>query len=249
MDSTRLSECLATDFRALRAAVAAADPTAPVPSCPDWSVGDLAVHTATVYLHKTECIRLRRDPDPWPPELPDSDPLALLDGSYAGLVAEFAAHRPGDPARTWYGPDQTVGFWIRRMAQETVIHRIDAELAAGLPLSPVPDDLAVDGIDELLDVFLGYGTVTWAAEYAELLAGADGRPLVVRTTDRAWTARTTEEGIRIAAGAAPDAAAEISGDPVPLLLRLWNRADSGVSAQGDPELLARFQALTVASTQ
>jgi hypothetical protein len=30
-----------------------------------------------------------------------------------------------DPAGSWYTPDQTVGFWIRRMAQETVIHRID----------------------------------------------------------------------------------------------------------------------------
>jgi len=28
------------------------------------------------------------------------------------------------------------------MAQETVIHRIDAELAAGLPVTPVPADLA-----------------------------------------------------------------------------------------------------------
>ena len=61
------------------------------------------------------------------------------------LRAEFRAREPGAPAPTWFGPDQTVGFWIRRMAQETVIHRIDAELAAGLPVTPVPGDLAADG--------------------------------------------------------------------------------------------------------
>jgi hypothetical protein len=36
------------------------------------------------------------------------------------------------------------------MAQETVIHRADAELAAGAPVAVIPGDLAADGIDELL---------------------------------------------------------------------------------------------------
>ena len=44
------------------------------------------------------------------------------------------------------------------MAQETVIHRVDAELAAGEPIAPIPDDLAVDGIDEVLERFLAYGS-------------------------------------------------------------------------------------------
>ena len=42
------------------------------------------------------------------------------------------------------------------MAQETVIHRIDAELGADVPIAPIPDDLAIDGIDELLKVFVAY---------------------------------------------------------------------------------------------
>ena len=49
-------------------------------------------------------------------------------------------------------------FWIRRMAQETVIHRVDAELALGEPFAPIPDDLALDGIDEVLERFLAFGT-------------------------------------------------------------------------------------------
>ena len=48
-----------------------------------------------------------------------------------------------------------MGFWFRRMAHETVIHRVDAELAAGLPTAHVPDDLAIDGIDEVSRFFEG----------------------------------------------------------------------------------------------
>jgi hypothetical protein len=40
------------------------------------------------------------------------------------------------------------------MAQETVIHRVDAELAAGAPVAVIPGDLAADGIDELLAAFV-----------------------------------------------------------------------------------------------
>lgn len=70
------------------------------------------------------------------------------------MLGEFAARRPEDPAGSWHTSDQEVGFWIRRMAQETVIHRIDAELATGQPVAPVPAGLAVDGIDETLKVFV-----------------------------------------------------------------------------------------------
>ncbi len=88
-------------------------------------------------------------------------PLELLDRSYAALTEQFAARRPEEHAFTWYGPDQSVGFWIRRMAQETVIHRVDAELAAGSQIAAIPADLAADGIDELLVIFVQYGTTNW----------------------------------------------------------------------------------------
>ena len=72
----------------------------------------------------------------WPPPgLDDEAPLPLLARAYGELMAEFSQRAPTDPTPTWYDPDQTVAFWIRRMAQETVIHRIDAEQAAGLPVT------------------------------------------------------------------------------------------------------------------
>jgi uncharacterized protein (TIGR03083 family) len=161
VEYSRFRDCLAIDFARLRA-VAPTDPSAAVPSCPGWTVADLTRHVGEVYLHKTRAMREGAEPEPWPPkELADEDPLALLDRAYAGLLDEFAAHRPQDPAGSWYTPDQTVGFWIRRMAQETVIHPIDAELGTGQPVAPVPADLAVDGIDELFKVFVAYSVAEW----------------------------------------------------------------------------------------
>ena len=68
--------------------------------------------------------------------------LPLLERAYGELMAEFSQHAPTDPTPTWYDPDQTVAFWIRRMAQETVIHRIDAELGVREQVTPVAGDLA-----------------------------------------------------------------------------------------------------------
>src|SRR3954453_3926614 len=143
MDNDRLLGCLDADYRRLRE-VAARDVAADVPSCPGWTVDDLVRHVAMVYLHKTECMRLDAFPDPWPPDLSGEEPIALLDRSYAEVSAEFVRHDPADHAATWHEPDQTVRFWIRRMAQETVIHRIDAELALREEVRPIPDDLALD---------------------------------------------------------------------------------------------------------
>ena len=44
-------------------------------------------------------------------------------------------------------------FWARRMALEIAVHRYDGELAHG-DATAIPDDLALDGIDEMLKVFL-----------------------------------------------------------------------------------------------
>ena len=159
MEYPRLLACLDADYTRLRQ-VAARELTAPVPSCPGWSVDDLVQHVGLVYLHKVSAMRQGKFPRPWPPEVTGPS-LDLLDREYAQLTAEFAARKPDEETITWYDPEQTVGFWIRRMAQETVIHRVDAELALGEQLAEIPDDLALDGIDEVLERFLAFESVEW----------------------------------------------------------------------------------------
>jgi uncharacterized protein (TIGR03083 family) len=251
MDSSLLLSRLDDDFALLRATIAATDLTAKVPSCPDWTVTELAQHVAAVYLHKTECIRLGAFPDPWPSQAIDPDPVKALDQAYAALTAQLAAHSPADHAATWNEPDQTVGFWIRRMAQETVIHRVDAELAAGRPVSPIPHDLAIDGVDELLKLFVGYGSTRWDDDFGTLLDSPDKRLVSVSTSHHAWTLTATSSGVEVSdavTGFGGDAL--VSGEPEPLLLWLWNRAgDDAVRLSGDPALLHQFHALRTAATR
>ena len=166
MDSARYLDSLATDFSLLRAAATAPGPetlTVPVPTCPGWTMADLVRHVGEVYLHKTLAIRLGDFPgeQDWPAEVEALPPLALLDRTYASLSQELTTRAPDSPAPSWYKPERTVAFWMRRMAQETVIHRIDAELAAGGAVSPVPADIALDGVDEVLVRFLGFGSTAW----------------------------------------------------------------------------------------
>ena len=254
MEYSRFLDCLAADFARLRA-VAPTDPTAAVPSCPGWTVADLTHHVGEVYLHKTLAMREGAEPDPWPPEeLADEEPLALLDRAYAGMLDEFAAHRPEDPAGSWYTPDQTVGFWIRRMAHETVIHRIDAELGTGQPVAPVPADLAVDGIDELLKVFVAYSVATWGDYFTDILAGSPGRTSTVRTEGAAWRVRTGPGLFAVEDGVGDDAAdVRVSGPPTAVLRWVWNREGpdepSGVTIEGASQAVEELRRCIVTATQ
>jgi uncharacterized protein (TIGR03083 family) len=254
MEYRRLLDCLAADFSRLRAVVPA-DLAAAVPSCPGWTVADLTHHVGKVYLHKTVIMREGAEPDPWPPEgLAEEDPVALLDRAYAGLAEEFATRKPADPAGTWYAPDQSVGFWIRRMAQETVIHRIDAELGTGKPVAPVPDDLAIDGIDELLKVFVAYDVAEWGDYFTDILAGSPGRTYAVRADAAAWTVRTGPGLFTVEDGAGDDATdVTVSGPPTAVLRWLWNREGagepSGVTVEGGPEAVEELRRCIVTATQ
>ncbi|MGV1010033.1 MAG: maleylpyruvate isomerase family mycothiol-dependent enzyme [Dermatophilaceae bacterium] len=254
MEPSRYLHCLDADVARLRH-VAPLDLDAPVPSCPGWSVADLTRHVGQVYLHKTLAMREGAEPQQWPPPgSSDVEPLELLDTAYAGLVAEFAARQPHDPAGTWYAPDQTVGFWMRRMAHETVIHRIDAELGTRQPVAEVPADLAVDGIDELLTVFVAYAVAEWAEYFAEVLADPPARTLLVRTSGAAWRVgfgpgRFVVEGD--GPGGPVDAA--VSGPPADLLRWLWNRdlrtEPSAVTVEGDAAAVQQLRACTAIATQ
>lgn len=227
METSRYVACLAHDAARLRA-VAEGHLDARVPSCPDWTVADLVRHVAEAYQHKTESIRRGEKPQPWPPDLSTEEPIALLDRSLADLLAEFEAHDPADRAWTWFPDDQSVGFWIRRMAQETVIHRVDGELAAD-EITAIPADLAVDGIDEVLVIFLGWdsfdtlkqaGPEEWPG-----LDQADGRVIQIAAGGKEWSVRPTPAGVEVSPGGTPDAAVSVTGDPADVLLWLWRRGD------------------------
>jgi uncharacterized protein (TIGR03083 family) len=218
----------------------------PVPACPGWTVADLVLHTGMVHRHKLEIVRgrLAEPPDPWPPPAPArAELLGWYSSGLEELLTVLEVTDPETPVWTFHRPDRTVGFWYRRMAQETAVHRVDAESALGDP-RPVPAALAADGVGELLEVFL--------APHAEgSPVGGRGETLHLHATDTEgeWLLRLLPAGVEVGQGHAQgDAAA--SGSASDLLLFLWGRAaDDPLERSGDPALLPRVRELAAAATQ
>jgi uncharacterized protein (TIGR03083 family) len=217
---------------------------APVPSTPGWNVGDVVAHTGQVYLHKVECTRQQVDPEPWPPpELDLCEPRELFDEALAEVLQLFADQGPDAPSHTWWPPDQSVGFWMRRMALETAVHRADVELAHGVP-TPVDAELALDGIDELMVMMLA------GDEWADV-GTAEPVDATVRLTSqgRSWTVEVSGDAVLVDRSNDGDAAVEIAGEPSDLYLWLWGRADgSPLDVTGDGDVAQAFRRRLVEAT-
>src|SRR4051812_27036656 len=171
------------------------DLTPAVPGCPGWTVADLVRHVGRVHrFHAAHIPRGVTDPPTeQPADVPDD---ALLDWYVAGLatlVRTLEQVDPKAPAWNWSLGPQVAGFWHRRMAQETAVHRWDAESAYGIQ-QPVEQALAVDGIDEVLRVFVP----TQRAE--EPTAGQSGT-IHVHCTDAPgeWLVRLRPDGADVTA--------------------------------------------------
>jgi uncharacterized protein (TIGR03083 family) len=216
-------------------------------------VGDCVAHTAEVYQHKVACMRLGRSPgedyEQRPPE--GVDLLDWFDASLAAVLAELRQRGPAAPAYSWWPPDQTVGFWYRRMAQETAVHRLDVEDGAGTP-TPIDAELAADGIDEVLDVFIsdGWDDDVTPEEWGDVDPHAgEGKTIAMRAGGHTWRSTLGPATIALDRNDGP-ADARVAGDPESVLLWLWGRrGDDVVVLDGDPDVLRTFRDRLVIATQ
>src|SRR5262249_19104154 len=248
MDSADLLRFL--DAQAVRLhKVAARNLAASVPTCPGWTVEDLVLHVANGYLNVV-VPQLRLPEQVLAQDLSGLEPLTALQHSHATLASEFAARRRRDQERQEAG--DTASFWIRRMAHETAIHRIDAELAQGEPSARIPPALAADGIDEFLTVVLTHETQQWMHQYANDLSDWGQRWLMVSAGSAQWHISVRPQGVDAAieapapvAGRTP--AASIRGDADPLLRWIYNRDRAQqVIITGDVGMTAQFRRLLTA---
>jgi uncharacterized protein (TIGR03083 family) len=135
-----------------------------VPTCPDWRADDLLWHLAEVQWFWGRVVREAvTDPEGMePPTRPAgrAELVAFFDEATGLLGSALAATDPTERRWTW-AEDQTAGFIRRRQAHEALIHRIDAELTAGVDRAAVDAALAADGVDEALRVMFG-GAPPWA---------------------------------------------------------------------------------------
>ncbi|MER6559033.1 maleylpyruvate isomerase family mycothiol-dependent enzyme [Streptomyces sp. NPDC001027] len=238
---------IAVETARLVAAVRTADLTTAVPSCPGWTLADLVKHTGGVQRWFSSLLHARiqeppraRDVDLRLPERPEEYPDWLADSATVAAQA-FAATDPDLPMWAW-GVDQHARFWARRMLFETLVHRVDAELALGRrPIIDRPS--AVDGVDEFLV------NLPFAASFAPRVADLRGpdKTLCFQATDgeEDWLVRLRPDGFGLDAnpGAAEPADATVQGTAADLLLLVYGRLHRDAAAlahDGDDDLLTHW---------
>jgi uncharacterized protein (TIGR03083 family) len=226
-----------------------------VPGCPDWNLTDLVLHLGAVHRHVNFRVRnriypfRRFTPDElgammalpeeyarWaettsPRDCPLPEDLVLwFEQGAAALAEALGKASPEEQVGTWFEPNQTAGFWQRRMAQEVAVHRWDAESVAG-ETQPIERRLAADGVDEVLEVHLP----------ADEGRGA-GETIHFHSTDGAgeWMLRLEPDGVAVSHEHARGDAA-VRGTASDLLLYLWGRpVEDRVDVLGNPAAVERF---------
>lgn len=246
MEKARCIAALRVDSAAL-AEAARLGLDAPVPSCPGWSVADLVQHTGRVHRSATRRVRdleTERHPASDIPLPAHPELVAWFEDGAEALGQVLEAAQPDASVWNWSVGPNLASFWWRRMAQETAVHRWDAE-SAHARQQPIAADVAVDGVDEFLDVFL-------PTDFAETPPADLGGTVRLQCTDRpaSWLV-TVSGGVLLARRdqqptAADRPLATVSAAASDLLLLLWRRVEPsapGLETTGDAELLARFAAL------
>lgn len=126
-----------------------------VPSCPEWTLLDLVTHIGGVQEFWSHCIRQGNADAPWQgaESKPDShkDAAEWLRGQTQLLVDAINDTAGTSPCWTWWKEPRIVSAVARHQVQEAEVHRWDAELAVANP-SPIPFEIAIDGIPEFLHV-------------------------------------------------------------------------------------------------
>ena len=250
MDTDRFIENVHGDVASMSRVARSAPLDTAVPTCPGWDLRELVIHTGAVHRHKVTTLLGDFQDKPAPrPDTPgaqasDADVLDWFDDGAELLFNAFTTADLDEATWTWCPHDHSKAWWVRRMAHETVIHRVDAEVAVGI--SPTIDSwLAQDGVDEILDEFM-IGGPPWAS-----VAPSDGT-VALRSGDRTWHLRTAafsgtspfsgksyESVETLIYDQGTDPMAAVTTDAAALDLWLWGRGDLPDGAvEGDPSLAA-----------
>jgi len=238
---------------AIAALVDGGDLSLPIPTCPEWSLRQLATHVGrtqrwvalTVRTRTTELIPFREVPDGRLPDDPAAGPAWLAAGAREIIAT---VRQAGDDPVWSFGGLLPARWWARRVCHETMVHAADGLLAAGYQ-PDVPADVAADAIDEWLTVLtapsgdepdqrvaaLAEGTSLHVHATDEGLAGA-GEWLLAREPDRVQVTRAHGKGT-----------VAVTGPATALLLMLLRRAPAGdqrVTVHGEEAVLTRWLAET-----
>ncbi|WP_433307360.1 maleylpyruvate isomerase family mycothiol-dependent enzyme [Actinoplanes sp. CA-030573] len=239
----RLIDERSAEFR--RTVASAPSLEVPVPTCPGWTLFDLAQHVG-LGRRKAAAI-VAAGPADAPPDPSAWDDgagaprerealLAWLSESIDRLASTLREAGPDRGCWTWWGDSQspqTAGGVARHQVQEVAVHTYDAQLTVGAP-RPLPDEVALDGVEEFLSTCCSTD-VPWPHEPADVDYHA--------TEGRSWRLRLSGDGARVDRLVSPAAGADAAvwGSAHDLVLLLYGRMSlDAAKLEGDRRILERL---------
>ena len=259
----------------LATVLAATDPAQRVPTCPDWTAADLLWHLTEVHefwaailasraTAEEEVMAIEEAKAPRPAE---QDVLsARREAATASLLAQLTARSDEESAWFWFSQEQTVGVTRRMQTHEATIHRVDAELTAGRPVTSISPEVAAAGLDHVLRVMWPAGH-EWIPDWASTTPVAaieirpDGGAPQLLGISR-WSGTRPRDGqefdapvgrlLEEPADAEGLPRATVSGSAISMNLWAWGRAQAldhladgpdAVKIHGDPEAIRQLEAL------
>jgi uncharacterized protein (TIGR03083 family) len=245
----RLIDVVEAEAERLAASAEGQRPERQVPACPGLNLGETARHVGSTYRMVATWLREGSQPLVWQQDPEPGQPLPeYVRAGVRPLVRALRPHEPDDPCETWWPAERNHNFWARRLAHESTVHRMDVQAAAGLPIDPVDDDVAEDGVDEILTLWLGHRLDILGVR------GTREGTVAIRTGGKVWLATTgpdpavarivTEEEAATANG-------EVTGPPMQVYRWLWGRIPDRdlPPTTGDHDAIAQLWALLRLATK
>ncbi|MET0475830.1 MAG: maleylpyruvate isomerase family mycothiol-dependent enzyme [Mycobacterium sp.] len=233
------------------------DPDRRCPTCPEWSASDLLWHLTNVHFFWAGILEHGVQNEADLPAIEQSKParpkavadlLALREQATDALLGQLERRGDAEPCWSWWPDDQTVGFTRRMQTYEATMHRVDAELTAGLPVGVIADDVSRGAVDHAVDVMWGW--MPDAAAYrpnavVELVAVDTGGSWLFEVGT--WTTSARDAGspvtgpraVRATEGSPTATVSAAVGD---LALWAWTRGGA-VHTDGDRRTLAALDAV------
>lgn len=215
--------------------------SAPVAACPGWNAAELVFHMCKVQamFHGMLSTEAQNPKDLPRVERPTHDDgLADLFTQGAARLEHLLENIPDDKSVWTFAGPQPAAWVKRRMAHEVLVHRFDAEIAAGA-LTQTDEVICADGIDEKFGVFL-----PWFGDKVSL---AHTVHLHCSDTDGEWMLGPGADGVAVERAHGKGDVA-FRGPAQLLLLALWRRITvdealaAGAEVFGDRAALDGFVA-------
>lgn len=217
-DLLRLIDEQSATFRTVVASAPSLD--VPVPSCPGWTLADLAQHIGQGRRKWARIVAA--GPADGPVQVTDTLPegreavTAWLAEGTRLLLDSLRAAGPEGACWTWWADSQSPqNAWsvARHQLQELAVHTYDAQLALGKE-EPLDSRIAVDGVHEFLTTCCATSS-PWPHEPATL----DFRTL----EGEAWRLVLSGEGARVVAPDETAASAGVLESAGVVVLWMYNR--------------------------